>query len=688
MRPILRNPHPLFPSLLLIAATLAPATTPAAFTTEAKPEPLTLTLCGPDTLAPNTKDIDTRLTLLRSIGATSIQSYIYWNRIEKSPGELDWSAYDQEALKFKEHGLKWVPFVIMGPWYVTPEFVRQDPQITMYRCLEHGRDSKIPSLWCPRMREYIRTYLQRFAEHYRPMGVLESVNIGITGDYGEAIYSVIGNWPGAYHSHGGYWCGDPLAEADFRHHVQNLYPEGIAALNIAWRTSYKTFAEVKPFSPAKAPSERAWQEFLAWYRGAMTEFAEFCLAATREAFPESDIYLCTGGDMAPEHGSDFSAQAKVSAKYRAGIRITNEGSSYPVNVRYTRMVATASRHYGNYFGLEPAAIVTPRGMVGRIFNAVTSGANQLFTYYTHDIVDDSGSAPALRESGLHLQRYRHLMNQIKPQIETAVYQANPSSQQVLSADVSYRALADYGEMLTGIRRFIDYDLVDDRLIEEGILDGKKILLVAAAQVMDARTTERIADWVRRGGILFALASRPVDWDGSTAAFDALAGFTSQTDEINGISTDGILVPSPEDLPSIAALKDVFFTRAYSGLAPDAEILLGMVYAPQAGVAWRRQFGKGVVFTYFGPMDLKQDESSWVPSHRMPLLFMRDGLQACIREKRLNEIPPSLILDTPDVFKVMTDSGLWHLNMGDQPRTVVTNGQQTMVPPLSIVQPHP
>lgn len=87
---------------------------------------------------------------------------------------------------------------------MTPDFVRRDPEIVMLRCLEHGRASAIPSLWSPQMREYVREYLRRFTEHYLPLGVLESINLGITGDYGEAIYSVIGNWPGEYHSHGGF----------------------------------------------------------------------------------------------------------------------------------------------------------------------------------------------------------------------------------------------------------------------------------------------------------------------------------------------------------------------------------------------------------------------------------------------------------------------------------------------------
>ena len=150
------------------------------------------------------KDIDATLDLLRSMGVTSIQTYIYWNKVEKAPGVLDWSEYDADVALYHKHGFKWVPFVTTGPWYVTPEFFRKDPQMVMLRCAEHDRDTELPSIWCPRFREYIADFYREFAAHYGPMGVLESVDLGISGDYGEAIYSVIGNWPGEYHSHLGY----------------------------------------------------------------------------------------------------------------------------------------------------------------------------------------------------------------------------------------------------------------------------------------------------------------------------------------------------------------------------------------------------------------------------------------------------------------------------------------------------
>lgn len=58
--------------------------------------------------------------------------------------------------------------------------------------------------------------LAAFAAHYGPWNVLESVQPGICGDYGEAIFPVLGNWPGDYHTHQGFWCGGEDAAASFR----------------------------------------------------------------------------------------------------------------------------------------------------------------------------------------------------------------------------------------------------------------------------------------------------------------------------------------------------------------------------------------------------------------------------------------------------------------------------------------
>ncbi len=669
--------------LSLTLAVTSSATSIAPVPTAAPGAPLTVVVCGGD-LFPKSPNFEAHLRTLKSLGFTSVQTYIYWNLVEKSPGVYDWSDYDAEVAIYQRVGLKWVPFIVMSPWYTTPEFIRQTPGMKMLRCLDHQRDSKIPSIWSPELRTQLRTYLGKFAERYRPLGVLESVNIGISGDYGEAIYPVIGNWPGAYHSHAGYWCGDELAAADFRRHTAATYGNQIAALNAAWKTSFTSFEQINPFLPQRAPSERAWQEMLSWYRGAMTHYADWCMGLTRELFPDSPIYLCTGGDMAPAHGSDFVAQAQVAAKHQGGIRITNEGSSYPMNVRYTRLVASACRQYGAYFGHEPASLVTPPGMVGRIFNAITSGANQLFAYDNSELAD--AKLGKVGPMGDFLRNYQSLLRHHTPLIETAVYHPNLSAEQMKSEEGARISMFKLGELFADLRRFIDYDMVDDAMLRDGALDSKKILIVAGTEVMPSESMRRIEDWVRGGGVAFFLASRPVSWAGDTHEIDRLLGFTPQTDTIDGLSVLGNLIPRPDILPSIAELKDVVFTRGYTPVAADCEVLLAMSYGPQAKVAWRRKIGAGTVYAYFGPMDLKQDEASWIVSQRLPLRFMRDTLESAVRDKIVPAAPASLHLDRTEVFKVQTTAGLWLLNMADTEATVEVVGRKVTLPAHSITPP--
>ncbi len=638
--------------------------------------PMELTL-GSDALTATTPDVDARLDALRALGYTSIQSYIYWNKVETTRGVYDWSRYESDALLYRRHGIKLVPFVVAGPWYLTPDFLRADPAITMLRCLEHGRESKIPSIWSPALKQYVRTYLAAFARHFRPLGVIESVNIGISGDYGEAIYSVIGNWPGEYHSHAGFWCGDPLAAADFRAHVRARYPQGIDALNRAWRSRYASFDEVRPFPPLQAPSERAWQEELAWYRGAMTDYAEFWLKTTREFFPDEEIYLCTGGDMAAEHGSDFSAQAKVAARYGAGIRITNEASSFPMNLRLTRMVGSAGRLYGAYVGHEPASIVTPVGYLGRIFNAFTSGNRQLHTYDNGLLDGPVNGRFTPGPGGEFVRKYHDLLRAQRPVIETAFYSPNP-----LSTD-TWADREGFSDLASQLRRFVDYDFADDRLIADGILQGKSLLIVANTKLMAAETVTRIAAWVRQGGVVFFLGSRPLDWDGKTDAFDDLAGLPAGADEAVGIT--GLVVREPTLLPSIAAKKDLMTFDAYTAVTPDCQSLLGAAYHDKLQVAWRRTVGRGQVFAYFGPMDLKVTEAAWVVAEQLPLHFVKDALELCIARGWLSKVPASLVLGLDDLFMAQTDTGLWVLNMRNAPQKVKIRGELVEVPAQSITK---
>ena len=114
----------------------------------------------------------------------------------------------------------------------------------------------------------VARFLKAFCDHYRDAGVIESILLGIAGNYGEAIYPATGNdWTadihGPYHTHAGYWAGDPFAVASFREWLRRKYRD-TAGLRKAWGTHAPEIALAKPSLRKDALNDRAWLDFVAW----------------------------------------------------------------------------------------------------------------------------------------------------------------------------------------------------------------------------------------------------------------------------------------------------------------------------------------------------------------------------------------------------------------------------------------
>lgn len=602
-----------------------------------------------------TPDLDARLRILKGMGVTSVQTYLYWNRIERQEGRFDWKEVDRFLAFVRRAGLKWVPFVIAGPWYVTPEFSDGSAPVKL-RCLEHQRDSAIVSIWDRPFRRRIEGYVAALAKRYAASAMIESINVGISGDYGEAIFPVIGNWPGSYHTHPGYWCADPLAVEDFQRFFAEKYAGCIESLNAAWKTSYGSFGQLVPFHPDRAPCLRARLDFVAWYRGAMTRYADWWLETVRRSFPVADIYLCTGGDMAPAHGSDFSAQAKTAARHRCGLRVTNEASSYPHNFRLTRLAAAAARFYGSYIGFEPAAAVTPAGMAARLFNAVSSGARQFFFYYRDDLIPGAGAPPGTGEAGEILRRSQPLLAAAEPLVDVALLYPT-------SGHAAY-GLGDFTEQAVYFRRAFDYDLVDENMIADGALAGYPLLVIAGTRVLPGETLKAISLWVERGGLLFVLDSLPVDEDGDSSGFARLLGIRPDSEEIFGIAPLALAGPGP--WASLARALPVNGTRAWLRLSDAVEPLLTFTAPQQARLAWRLPLGKGMIVAYFAPLQWQASGEDWMESLRLPLLFMQDVWLQLVAEKKLARLPASLNLDQPDLYVAAVQGATLLFNAGPAP----------------------
>lgn len=439
-------------------------------------------------VAAQTAALEAAIPALKSLGVTSHEGYVRWNLCEPAQGRYDWSVYDAFVRIYKRHGLKWVPFLIVGSAYSLPDWYYKKPGSQGYVCLEHGQESDVQSLWNPVLKGHIARFLKAFCEHYRDEGVIETILLGVTGNYGEAIYIASGNdWTadihGQYHTHGGFWAGDRFAIESFRAWLIRKYG-GFDRLRDAWNAAYGSIGEVKPFLKRDAPNERAWLDMCDWYIGSMTAWSRWWLTETRRHFPRGDIQLCTGGHAPPEHGADFGEQCKIAAEVGGGVRITNEGSDYKGNFSLTRWVASAARQYGAKFSFEPAGEVNQWGVIGRVYNATSAGADGLHYYFPNLFGSDEARA--------NFEKWGNEFKQRRPIVEIAVYY--PQTHVKLNGN-------DFLQYVQPLRDRFDFDYMSDGQILDGGLRGVKALILMHANVSEARVWGKIAGWVANGGLV-------------------------------------------------------------------------------------------------------------------------------------------------------------------------------------------
>jgi len=434
-----------------------------------------------------TKQLDEALPKLKSLGVTSHESYVRWNLCEPSEGQFDFAIYDKFVAVYKKHGFKWVPFIICGSPYSLPDWYYKKPGSQGYVCLEHNQESDVQSLWNPKMRDNVSHFLKAFCEHYRDSGVIESVLLGVTGNYGEAIYPATGNdWTadvhGKYHSHPGFWAGDPFAVKSFQEFVKKKYADNDKLIT-AWNSKTVDIANIKPFLQKDAPNDRAWLDMVDWYTASMTDYARFWLKETRKHFG-GEIYLCTGGHAPPQHGADFGEQCRIAAEVKGGVRITNEASDQAGNFTLTRWVASAGKQYGAYYSFEPAGGVTPAGVIARIYNATASGAHGLHYYYPN-LMDN-------KQATANWEKFGDQFKQRKPIVEIAVFYP--------STDIKLHG-QDFLDKIKPLRDRFDFDYMSEKQIADGGLKRIKVLILLHGNVAEAGTWRIVADWIKAGGML-------------------------------------------------------------------------------------------------------------------------------------------------------------------------------------------
>ncbi|MBP9903867.1 MAG: hypothetical protein KBH45_20635, partial [Verrucomicrobia bacterium] len=149
--------------------------------------------------------------------------------------------------------------------------------------------------------------------------------------------------------------------------------------------------------------------------------------------------------------------------------------------------------YGVGLGYEPASSHTARGVVGRIFATATANGDHLFTY--HNNVFDH---PLAIERWL---KYVPVLDARQPPlIEVAVFYPETENQ---LGDAAFRHLYAWGfnPVAREIRRVVEVDYLDERLIRDGFLDRYKVLVFAWGNQIPADVQGLVDAWMRRGGTI-------------------------------------------------------------------------------------------------------------------------------------------------------------------------------------------
>ncbi len=435
--------------------------------------------------------------LARVLGFTSIESYLIWRRIEpEQEGVFDFSFYDAVVNRLQEYGLKWFPLLVVGSAYALPDWFAESSENVGFRCIEHGLENPIQSIWSPYHRRHVTRVLKAIGEHYEPMNGLEGVRLGPSGNYGESQYPAGGNWGlhgDAMHIHIGWWAGDPYALADWQRWLQERYGD-IAALNAAWDgAAYTDFQAADIILPQVIRSRRQRLDFTQWYTDSMSDWCGWWAQEARTAMPNIPMYQSAGGWGFREAGTDYAAQAKAMIPLNGGIRLTNETDNFEQNTCATRMAITAARHYGIPIGTEPASSHTARGVAGRLFELLSVNGTHFFTYQGNIF-----NQPMAIESWLTTLPLMDRRG--TPLVDVALYYPETMNQY---EDAAFRHLYAWGfnPRALELRRVVDVDYVDEHLIREGFLDKYKALVFVWGNVIEADVLAAMDAWMRRGGMI-------------------------------------------------------------------------------------------------------------------------------------------------------------------------------------------
>jgi hypothetical protein len=427
---------------------------------------------------------------LKRIGVFADCDYLAWSIAEPTEGEWDFSPYVRNADLLHAAGLKYSIFCWV---HFPPQWYIDSPDFVPYQCAEHGEKLVQLSPWSPNV---WRVYHSFYSALSAAMGdKIDWIRVATPSDYGEIGYpAAMTSWlVPQKHAHQGYWCGDPYARADFQAEIKARF-KTLQALNGRWGTGFKSWDAVAypdlidergakaAQESGKATDRRRWLDFIDWYNGTWLRFTPRLVDLIRQALPGRQMVVSVGyASEDNKFGNDYSAVPRMASKIGVALQT-------PGNVGYYAMkrVSTACHFYGVPYYTEPPGDVPPDAEIARIFADVSNGVQVYFEYPNN-----------IDRALARVQECRKHMTGAKPVVDLAIFNATLKHRLTGGGGFPQYASA-FGEQ---VHERLDFDVVDETLIEDGILSKYRVLVYIQGGMTEASTLRKIAEWVKKGGAL-------------------------------------------------------------------------------------------------------------------------------------------------------------------------------------------
>ena len=425
---------------------------------------------------------------MRECGVSVIETRLVWSELEREKGVLDYSRLERDMALIEKNGFK----VGVFNWFQHPP---KWSDLTRARCLAHGVDSTIISLWDPRyLAEYDRL-LKDLAQKYGSR--ISFLYVGVHGDYGEVMYPA-----GCKHykfspphGHSGLWCGDSLARADFQNRMRAKY-KTVEALNAAWKTNFNSFDDdLMPKLPLEANNINMRADFALWYSKSLIDFTDKICAIARRHFPDTKMALPVGClyESRSGEGMNKSQTAKLAAKYNmtarwTGVAHTKEFARTNVS---TKRLSAAARFYGAKFGVEAAAGIAGTKVPAAIYESLANGSSMFH----------NDPASILKELPQYLACDKYLKC-LPRRCDKGVYYPYLAE---ITRSIDIR---DFYAEFAKVRGHCDYELTDDFMIGDGFLKTVKELILVKNCPIPQKTADILAKWQSEGGSVYHIKNYP------------------------------------------------------------------------------------------------------------------------------------------------------------------------------------